>query len=384
MKASPARRSKARRSIAHAAIAAPADLAHPYFVLLDAMADGAVLLTADGAILFANRSFVSMAGASLETLRGSPIQQIASPADRAALEDFLREGHLDRTAREFCLMPATRPAVAVAITLSALPDDASLPGTGGEANLLLAIVTDLTRSNAAEATRRGLMTQLISAEADERRRVARELHDETGQSLTALLVGLRAIAEMSERPEVREAAMRLRDVAAQTIDDVGRLARGLHPAVLDDKGLGAAARRYAADYVRLYGTPIAFTGGTVDSSRLPPLTAGTMYRIIQETLTNIARHADATKITLKLKRSSSALELTVSDDGVGFDVRSANANPKGLGLRGMNERVELLGGTLRIESRPGGGTEIHARLPLAPRAAPTPRNRAGRAPQGRR
>jgi PAS domain S-box-containing protein len=345
------------------------------------MADGAVLLNADGVILFANRSFVAMAGASPETLRGSPIQQIATPADRARLDAFLREGHLDRTAREFLMTPENRPAVAVAITLTALPRDVSVSGDAEGDGMLLAIVTDLTSRNAAEATRRGLMTQLISAEADERRRVARELHDETGQSLAALLVGLRAIAQMADRDEVREVAMRLRDIAAQTIDDVGRLARGLHPAILDDKGLGAAARRYAADYVRSYGTPVEFTGGMVDAPRLPPLTAGTMYRIIQETLTNIARHADATKIKVRLTRSSSALDLVVSDDGAGFDVRAVRDATKGIGLRGIAERVTLLGGALRIDSKPGSGTEIHVRLPLAPRSTTARRGRPGPAQQ---
>lgn len=370
MKASSARRSKTPRSIANVPLATPAGAKHPYFVLLDAMSDGAVLVKEDGAILFANRSFASMAGSSPETLRGSPLQQIALPADRAALETFLREGHLDRTALEFCLVPAARTAISVAITLTALPADASVASVAGEATVLLAIITDLTTRDAAEAARRGLMTQLISAEADERRRIARELHDETGQSLTALLVGLRAIAEMSERAEVREAAMRLRDVAAQTIDDVGRLARGLHPAVLDDKGLGAAARRYAADYARLHGTRVEFAGGTVDAPRLPTLTAGTMYRILQETLTNVARHADATRIRITLTRSLSTLELVVSDDGSGFDVRSVTgAALAGLGLRGMDERVTLLGGTLHIVSQPGRGTEVHASLPLVPRPA---------------
>ena len=383
MKVSPARRTKSRRSVGNAAAATGAGATHPYFVLLDAMADGAVLLKADGAILFANRSFTAMTGASLAALRDSLMQQIVSAGDRDALEAFLREGHLDRTAREFLLAPATRPAVCVAITLTALPSDAFVASFAGEASVLLAIVTDLTNRNLAEATRRRLMTQLISAEADERRRVARELHDETGQSLTALLMGLRAIAQMTTRTEVKEAAMRLRDVAAQTIDDVGRLARGLHPAVLDDKGLGAAARRYAADYVRLYGTPVEFNGGTVDAPRLPPLTAGTMYRIIQETLTNIARHADATTVKIKLTRGPSTLDLVINDDGAGFDVATVKNAGKGLGLRGMDERVTLLGGTLRIDSAPGRGTNIMVSLPLAPRPATSRKGGAVTAPQAR-
>lgn len=374
MKASPARRSKSPRSIANAATSTPAT-PHPCFVLLDAMADGAVLLTARGEILFANRSFVAMTGVSKEALHSSPIRDIASLGERRALDEFLRQGHLDRTAREFLLAPPARPAVAVAITLTALPDDAAVSPVAGHGSVLLAIVTDLTERNAAEATRRGLMKQLISAEADERRRVARELHDETGQSLTALLVGLRAIAHMTQRPEVREAAMRLRDVAAQTIDDVGRLARGLHPTVLDDKGLGAAARRYASDYVRIHGTPVEFTAGPVDAPRLPPLTAGTMYRIIQETLTNIARHAKAAKVRIRLTRNADALELMISDDGVGFNVAGVRQASQGIGLRGVGERVTLLGGTLRIESHAGRGTDVHVILPLAPRPATARRRR---------
>jgi signal transduction histidine kinase len=369
MRASPARRSTSSRSAAKSAAAAPAASAHPYFVLLDAMADGAVLLKPDGEILFANRSFVTMAGASLDTLRGTPIQRIASRADGAALDAFLLEGHLDRTAREFVLTPTARPAVAVAITLTSLPREVPLSSLAGTSRALLAIVTDLTHRNAAEAARRDLMKRLISAEADERRRIARELHDETGQSLTALLVGLRAIAQMTGRPEVHEAAMRLRDVAAQTIDDVGRLARGLHPAVLDDKGLGAAARRYATDYVGLYGTAVEFTGGAVDSPRLPPLTAATMFRILQETLTNVARHSDATRVRVQLTRGPSTLTLVVVDNGVGFDVPSATDAQTGLGLSGMQERVTLLGGALRIASTSGHGTEVHVRLPLVPRPA---------------
>ena len=375
MRASPARRSKSPRSIANAATGVPGT-SHPYFVLLDAMADGAVLLTSDGTILFANRSFAAMTGASLEALRGSAILDIASPTDREALEAFLREGHLDRTAREFVLTPLERPEVCVAVTLTALPSDASLASFAGDAGVLLAIVTDLTSRNAAEESRRSLMKQLISAEADERRRVARELHDETGQSLTALLVGLRAIAGMTGRPEVREAAMRLRDVAAQTIDDVGRLARGLHPAVLDDKGLGPATRRYTDDYARLHGIPVELSGGVVDAPRLPQLTAGTMYRIIQETLTNIARHANAGRVSLRLARNAAALELRISDDGVGFDVASMkHSSSRGIGLRGMGERVALLGGTLHIESHPGRGTDIRVSLPLAPRPATARRGR---------
>jgi signal transduction histidine kinase len=240
----------------------------------------------------------------------------------------------------------------------------------------MAIITDLTYRKEAEATRAPLLERLISAEDDERRRIARELHDETGQSLTALLVGLRTIADIAVLPEVQRVALRLRDVAAHTVDDVGRLARGLHPAVLDDQGLAAAARRYAGDYVRSFGTDVDFVAGDLDSPRLPPLAAATMYRILQETLTNVARHAGAKKVVVELKRDKSALELLVRDDGVGFVVSRARDAASGLGLHGMRERVTLLGGSIDIESTPGQGTEVRARIP-AGGTAPSRKNKRG-------
>ena len=339
---------------------------HPYFVLLNAMSDGATLLEPGGAILFGNRSFGEIAATAVETLRGSMFQRLVAPAQRPGFEAFLREGASRNVVREFALATGNGSSTPVAIALSPLPLDTSPGGAASEARgstLLMAIITDLTYRKAAEATRAGLLERLISAEDDERRRIARELHDETGQSLTALLVGLRAITQMAALTEVRPVALHLRDIAARMVDDVGRLARGLHPAVLDDKGLAAAARRYVGDYARSFGTAVDFVAGELDSPRLAPLAAATMYRILQETLTNVARHARATTVTVELKRDESALELLIRDDGVGFEVSRAYDAVSGLGLHGMRERVTLLGGSIEIESSPGQGTLVCARIP---------------------
>jgi len=209
---------------------------------------------------------------------------------------------------------------------------------------------------------------------------AQELHDEARQALTAMLVGLRAITDMAVPPEVRPVALRLREIAAHTMDDIGRLARGLHPAVLDDKELAAAARRYVGDYVRSFGINVDFVAGELDSPPLAPLAAATMYRILQETLTNVARHAHARKVAVELKRDESALELLVRDDGVGFDVRQARDGVSGLGLHGMRERVTLLGGSIQIESRPGEGTLVQARIPA--RTTPAQAKTRGRRRRG--
>jgi signal transduction histidine kinase len=214
----------------------------------------------------------------------------------------------------------------------------------------------------AERTRTRLLEQLISAEDQERRRIARELHDETGQSLTAILVGLRALTEMPLSQDARAVVARLREVAAQTAEDVTRLARGLHPAVLDEKGLAHAAHGYVGDYVRTFGIAVDFVAGDLDSPTLAPMIAATMYRLLQEALTNVARHSGARRVKAELKRYDSMIELRVRDNGAGFDVRSARARST-LGLRGMAERVTLLGGSLELDSRAGRGTVLRARVP---------------------
>lgn len=351
---------------------------HPYFVLLNAMSDGAALLEPGGEILFGNRSFGEIAGVPVETLRGSMLQGMVALGMRSAFEEFLRDSSARSIAREFAITNGNGSARPVAVALSALPlgPDQDMTESRAGTTVLMAIITDLSYRKTAEATRARLLERLISAEDEERRRIARELHDETGQSLAALLVGLRAIANMSVRLEVRNAALRLRDVAANTVDDVGRLARGLHPAVLDDEGLAAAAKRYVGDYVRSFGIALDFAAGDLDSPRLAPLVAATIYRLLQETLTNVARHARARKVAVKLERDEASVELVVRDDGVGFDASHALIAASGLGLRGMRERVTLLGGSIQIESAPGEGTVVRARIPV--RRSPHSATKRGR------
>jgi signal transduction histidine kinase len=341
---------------------------HPYYVLLDAMSDGAALLDPDGTILFGNRRLGEIARAPLEGLRGSRFQQLVAPAERPGFEGFLREGAERAGAREFAMVRGRdAPATPVRIALSTVPLGA-YPGVGSAetrdgATVLMAIIADLTERKRAEATRLELMKRLISAEDQERRRIARELHDETGQSLTALLVGLRAIEEQSLTLDVRAMTQRLRSIAARTVDDVGRLARGLHPSLLDDMGFAAATRRHVTDYATAFGIAVDLRLERVASLRLPPLVQTTMYRILQEALTNVARHAKARAVTVEVGREGAMLELVVRDDGVGFDAEAALDRASGLGLHGMRERVALLGGSVEIESSPGHGTTVRARIP---------------------
>jgi signal transduction histidine kinase len=334
---------------------------HPYHVLLNAMTDGAALLSPNGTILFGNRRLAEIAHAPLERLRGSRFPEFAAANERPSLQAFVQEGRTG--GREFAIMGEDGSKTPVWIALSLVPLGAS-PGDGGTNghDVRMAIITDLTDRKRAESTQIALLKRLLSAEDQERRRIARELHDETGQSLTTLLVGLRSIADITVLAKARTVAKRLREVAAHTVDDVGRLARGLHPAVLDDKGLVAAIRRHVSDFTKAFGVVVDLRVDGVPR-RMAPLAQSTMYRIVQEALTNVARHAEARVVAVMLKHESTVLELVIRDDGVGFDPAAALSEASGLGLHGMQERVALLGGSVQIVSRPGHGTTIHARIP---------------------
>jgi signal transduction histidine kinase len=340
---------------------------HPYFVLLNAMSDGAALLEADGTILFGNARLAHMAGAPLHALGGSAMAQLVPDAERARFTAFLETGTGEHTAQDFTIVSRSGSATPVAVALSALAVESSTQAGGPppDAAIRMAIIVDLTFRKEAERTRTHLLERLIAAEDDERRRIARELHDETGQSLAALLVGLRTIADQALQPEDRAMALRLRDVAAQTMEDVSRISRGLHPSVLDDMGLEAAVGRYARDYVRWFGTRIDVIAAHLDEPPLPSLVAATAYRIVQEALTNVSRHAGATRVEVKLRREDAALEVVIRDNGSGFDAAASGHASARLGLRGMRERVTLLGGNLGVRSKPGKGTAVHARIPLS-------------------
>ncbi|MBK8988719.1 MAG: HAMP domain-containing protein [Chloroflexi bacterium] len=229
-----------------------------------------------------------------------------------------------------------------------------------------AMTADLSRAEQERAERDQLRSQLlekvIAAQEEERRRIARELHDETGQSLTSLMVHLQMVNQQCPLPETREQLDGVRTLLAQTLDNVHNLALELRPSVLDDLGLAAALRRYVRDYQARYPLEVDLEVMGL-AERLPQGVETAVYRIIQESLTNIARHAQATTASVLLEQRGGRLRAIVEDDGVGFDPAAVNGSGR-LGLYGMRERAELLNGTLTIESEPGQGTSIFIEVPL--------------------
>ncbi len=231
------------------------------------------------------------------------------------------------------------------------------------------------RTAEANEARTRLLKQVLSAREEEQRRMARDLHDGIGQSITSLLLGLCAAAEVPTFAEARARLGELRSITASLLDEVQRLARGLRPSVLDDLGLAAALERYAADYTQAHGIAVDVVAPDLALVRLPAEVETALYRIAQEALTNVLKHAAAKAVSLVVRRQlgvpvsggSSGVHLTVEDDGRGFDKDALLQAPgagKGLGLLDIRERAALLSGAVTIESRPGSGTTVHVCIPL--------------------
>lgn len=219
-----------------------------------------------------------------------------------------------------------------------------------------------------ERVRGQLLDKVITAQEEERQRVARELHDEMGQSLTSLLVGLKLVQESPSLDSARGQAEELRELAGKVLDNVRMLARELRPSVLDDMGLIAALDRYTREYAQRFGLAMDFQVVGLEGTRLPAPHETALYRIVQEALTNSAKYAHARNISVLLERRTDCVVAIIEDDGHGFAVDSflsRRSDGQHLGLLGMKERAELLGGKLTIESAVGAGTAIFAQVPLA-------------------
>lgn len=217
-----------------------------------------------------------------------------------------------------------------------------------------------------ERVRAQLLSQLVSAQEEERRRLSRELHDETGQALTSLLVQLKVLERQEATGTMKETIAGLREMTANTLQEVRRLAADLRPAALDDLGLLPALEGYVDDFAAKTGIRAVFEAADLGDIQLPHNVEITLYRVMQESLTNIARHAEASQVRITISRERSALRVRVADDGCGFDVEQVlNSDNCGLGLLGMQERIELVNGVLDVKSRPGHGTVIEIDLPLS-------------------
>ncbi|HWS56088.1 MAG TPA: sensor histidine kinase [Pyrinomonadaceae bacterium] len=223
-----------------------------------------------------------------------------------------------------------------------------------------------SRRQRAEAARRQLLRRLVAAQEEERARLSRELHDKMGQHLTALALGLEVHGGGPSRAS-DEGWRRLRDLAEGLSQEVRDLAWELRPPELDHLGLKDAVATYAEQWSRRTGVAVDFVSAGGDCRRLTSEAETALYRVAQEALTNVVKHASARDVTLVLEQTPEQVLLVVEDNGRGFDAEGSAERPgarRKMGLLGMRERVELAGGSLDIESAAGAGTTLVARVPL--------------------
>jgi signal transduction histidine kinase len=271
-----------------------------------------------------------------------------------------RQRRIDRSIEEF--RRYTIRTLSVIVLLGLLVSVASLLGL---ARLERRADEHHRRTERAERELRRLSLKLVRAQEDERRRISRELHDEVGQMLTGLRFELGNLEAIRGGPDeqFREHMNEAKGLAEKTLRAVRNMAMGLRPSLLDDLGLGPALEWQIREFSRRTGIPVELIveGAT---ATLPDAHRTCVYRVIQEALTNCARHSQAKHIRVAVHAGEHSLSFTVQDDGVGF-LRDQQFTP-GLGLIGIGERVRELGGTVEIRSQPGKGTLLQAEIPFQP------------------
>jgi PAS domain S-box-containing protein len=335
-----------------------------YRMLVEAMSEGAATLSRNGDLLYCNRRFAELVRRPHEKMIGIAVQSLVAKSERDRFEAFLADGQKAVVKGEFNLRFRDGSLLPVHLSLNRFP--------GYKGHALGMVITDLSEQKRkqadeikqAEVTRRLLLEHMLSAQEEERRRIALELHDEAGQLLTSLLVGLRTLDDSRNLADVKAQGLRLREITAQALDEIGRLARGLHPTVLDDHGLGVALSRYVSEYTKTHNIAVDLKLNELNFDDLPSAIQIGLYRIIQEALTNVARHSGAKTVSIKFTRSATALEVAIVDDGCGFEAKAVAVSSHRLGIQSMKERAAMLGGTVTFIPR-RRGTKILVRTPLA-------------------
>lgn len=320
----------------------------------------------DGYYTLVNARFEELVGMSGDEVRGRSDHEIfpAEFADRFRANDLqvLAEGRSCQVEEHFPQRDGVHTYLTVKFPL--YDEDGVATGTCG-------IGTDITEVKKAQDQLRRLSGRIMAGQETERAAIARELHDELGQILTALRMDAVWMANHLKETDAKAAARALAmcDIIDRTIDEVRGIALRLRPSVLDDLGLIPALEWYTTDLERRSG--IAIILNHRDVPRMDDLVATAAYRIAQEALTNVVRHSAASHAEVSLEGEGDFLRITVTDNGKGFDVSHLSESDC-LGLAGMRERAGLAGGSLEIESSPGKGTQVRCRLPVSGRMGAVP------------
>jgi len=324
----------------------------PYSTLVQRMQQGAAMLDANGEVIYCNPSLAALFGTSVESLIGARLKDLVHPDDVPVLQQLLEGRQVQTSEGEVRLRKADNSALAARLSLTALSRDRSVAGV---------LITDLT----TEKENVELVSRIQRLQDEERRNMARELHDSVGQLLAAITMSLASARTEASKSNNSVAAM-LDDssvMVAQVSKEIRTISHLLHPPLLDVAGLCSAIRWYVDGFSERSHIKVDLDLAA-DLGRLTTDAEIAIFRVVQECLTNVYRHSGSGWCSLKLERQPDMLLLEIRDSGCGMPGPSNGVRPTGVGLRGMEERLRQLGGSLTIDSD-ADGTIIVAMLPVS-------------------
>ena len=336
---------------------------HAYRVLIESMNEGALTLTAGAVILYANACFATMVKRPLQQIMGHSFEGLLSAADQEALKAFLKGAARSGSRLQVLFQAGDGSQVPAQISIRPLRKSRSSHASFGM------VVTDMTEPRRSQKMLSVLSHRLAQAQESERERVAMELTNNITQPLVVILFRLQALVDTLPAHEwpARGEVVKLSDLLTRTADEVERISCDLLPSVLKNLGLVAALRTANGEFAKRTGVRIK-----LDCARLSPKPPAAvklaLYRIFEEALRNIERHARARHVRVCLTQRGTFAQLAIKDDGIGFDPDRSPAKPNeedGFGLLRMRERAGFLGGVLTIKSTRRAGTEVTVRIPLS-------------------
>jgi PAS domain S-box-containing protein len=341
---------------------------HPYRLLVETIEEGAATLSDDGTVLYSNKSFAAFFGVPLERFIGAPLQSLVTGNDAEFLKTLIMGAKLASTRGEIRLMRRNGKPRTIRLTLS--------PNRELGLEAICAVATELTEIvDANEALRvtetslRQLSARLLQLQDEERRRIARDLHDVTGQKIAVLSMSLDRLARLTEqrKPEAKETIKESRDIVSQIGEEIRTLSYILHPPLLDECGLASAVHWYAEGFQKRSAIKLEVEVDA-DLPRLPSDAETTLFRVVQESLTNVHRYSGSPAAKIRIFKESSEVRLEIIDYGHGIKSGTARAKldgqaPLGVGIPGMRERLHQLGGDLNVDFGTTG-TRVVATLPI--------------------
>ena len=335
---------------------------HAYRVFVEAMNEGAVTLSLDGTILYCNGRFADMVKTDYEKVIGRSIHQFILPID--VFESAFERSKRGKEKVEVLLKRKDKEPLPAYLSLNPLLED-EVPG-------ICVVVTDLEVLKESEKQLKYLASRLLAAHEEERKRIAGDIHDGLGSSLSQVKMQTEGVLEKVEKElgtNIAEPLKSIIPIIQECIDECRRLQLDLRPPMLDDLGISATLSWFCRRFNTIYPGIRVEQEIDIEEDEVPDLLKTVIFRITQEAMNNVAKHSKANLISLSLNGEGKKIELAIIDDGVGFNLEemlTKERSSRGLGLESMRERTELSGGSFTIQSAQGQGTVIQASWPAKP------------------